>query len=168
MAVEDKYVNALVEAGKLVRPAFNGNGVETFTATAIVSVAAADDDGSVYRLFKGVTSDYIPTSITITNSAITGGTDYELGLYDTNSGAAVDIDVLLGTTSMASGRVEGAGVTGLGAVALADTQKRLWELAGQTMGVGGTKLPTFDIALTANTVGSAAGTIVVKATFVQG
>lgn len=168
MAVEDKYVDALVEAGKLVRPALNGNGVETFTATAIVSVAAADDDGSVYRLFKGVTSDYIPTSITITNSAITGGTDYDLGLYATNGGAVVDKEVLAAAVDVSSGVAEGAGVTGLNAVALADTQKRLWELAGQTVGPGGTKFPTFDIVLTANTVGSAAGTIVVKATFVQG
>lgn len=168
MAVEDKYVNANAEADKRVNPAFNGNGTETFTATAIVSVAAADDDGSVFRLFKSVNADFIPTSITITNSAITGGTDYELGLYETNGGAVVDLDILLGTTTMASARAEGAGITGLGAVALADTQKKLYELAGQTVGPGGTKDPTFDIALTANTVGTVSGTIVVKATFVQG
>lgn len=168
MAVEDKYVDANAEAGKLVRPAFNGNGVETFTATAIVDVAAADSDLSVFRLFKGITSDYIPTSITITNSAITLGTDYDLGLYETNGGAVVDKEVLAATIDVSSAVIEGAGVTGLNAVALADTQKRLWELAGQTQGVGGTKLPTFDIALTANTVGTVAGTIVVKATFVQG
>ena len=168
MAVEDKYVNADVAADKKANPAFDGNGSETFTSTAIVSIAAADDDGSVYRIFSSVNSDYIPTSITITNSAITAGTDYDLGLYLPNLGDVVDADVLADGVDVSSGVVEGAGVTGLDAVALADTQKKLYELAAQTVGPNGTKSPTFDIALTANTVGSAAGTIVVKATFVQG
>ena len=75
MAIEDKYVNADAEAGKLVNSAFNGDGADTYTAIAIVSVAAADTNASVYRLFKGVNSDMILTSVTITNSAMSGATD---------------------------------------------------------------------------------------------
>ena len=168
MAIEDKYVNADAEADKLINPAFNGKGSETFTSTAIVTIAVADDDGSKYRLFKSVNADMIPTSITITNSAVTAGVDYDLGLYLTNSGVVVNKEVLAAAIDVSSAVIEGAGVTGLNAVALVDTQKKLFELAGQTVGPGGTKDPSFDIVLTANTVGSAAGTIVVKATFVQG
>lgn len=170
MAVENKYVNADAAADKRVVPAFNGNGTETFTAIAIVDVAAADDDTSVYRLFRSVNSDFIPTNIAIYNSAVTGGTDYDLGLYETNLGAVVDADVLADGLDMSSARskatVNNAGLT---SVSLANSQQRLYELAGQVQGFGNqTKEPTFDICLTANTVGTAAGTIVVVATFVQG
>ena len=170
MAIENKYVNADAAADKRVLPAFNGNGSETFTAVAIVDIAAADDDTSVYRLFRSVNSDLIPTKIEIYNTAITGGTDYDLGLYRTNLGAVVDADVLADGLSMASARNKAtSNNAGLTTVSLANSQQRLYELAGQVQGFSNqTKEPTFDIALTANTVGTAAGTIVVVATFVQG
>ena len=167
MAVVDKYVDTDAEADKLTVPAFNGKGT-TFTAIAIVSVDSGDSDGSKYRLFRSINSDLIPVSITFTNDALTSGSDYDLGLYEPNSGVVVDKDELADGISMTSGRAEGSGVTGLDAVSLANTQKKLFELAGQTVGPGGTKDATFDIVLTANTVGSTTGKIVVKATFVQG
>ena len=170
MAVENKYVNADAAADKRVNPAFNGNGTETFTAIGIVDVAAADDDGSIYRVFRSVNADLIPVNIAIYNGAITGGTDYDIGLYETNLGAVVDADVLADGLSMASARSKATtNNAGLTTVSLANSQQRLFELAGQTQGFGTqTKIPTFDIAITANTVGTAAGTIVVVATFVQG
>lgn len=167
MAVVDKYVNADVEADKLATAAFNGKG-EVYEATAIVNIDSGDSDDSVFRVFAGLNSDLIPKEILITNDALTSGTDFELGLYEPNSGVLVDIDILMGTTSMTSGRAEGSSVSGLSAVSLANTQKKLYELVGQTVGPGGTKDPTFDIVLTANTIGSTTGVIVVKATFIQG
>lgn len=167
MAVENRYVNADVIADKKAIPALV-NGDEGRFAVTTFEVAAADDDGSVYRLFR-VSSSMIPYRVTITNDAITGGTDYELGLYHTldgpSAGAVIDLDVFLGTTSMASARAEGSGVSGLSAVDQANATQRLFELAGAT---GPTSPAEYDIALTANTVGTAAGTITVKAEFVQG
>ena len=167
MAVIDEYVLADAEADKLVNPAFNGKG-ELYAATAIVNIDSGDDDASVFRLFRSINSDFIPKEILITNDALTSGTDFELGLYEPNSGVLVDIDILMGTTDMSSGRAEGSGVSGLSAISLANTQKKLFELVGQTVGPNGTKDPTFDIVLTANTIGSTTGVIVVKATFLQG
>lgn len=167
MAVEDKYVNADVVADKKAIPALI-NGDEGRFAVTTFEVAAADDDNSVYRLFR-VNANMIPFNVTITNDAITGGTDYELGIYDTldgpTSGAVKDADVLLGTTTMASARAEGSGISGLSAVNQADATKRLFELAGDS---ANDHPGEYDIALTANTVGTAAGTITVKAEFVQG
>lgn len=167
MAVENKYVNADIVAGKPAIAAYF-SGAEVIEVIGLISVAAADDDGSIYR-FARVNSMFIPTSIVITNTAITGGTDYEVGIYNTLdgplAGAVKDIDVLAGTTSMASARAEGSGVSGLSAVAVTGAQNRLYELAGDT---AADKPGEYDIALTANTVGTAAGTIVVKARFVQG
>lgn len=167
MAVEDKYVDANVVLGKKTEPAFI-NGAEVVEVVAVVSVAAADDDGSVYRWAR-VNAKMIPVDITVTNTAITNGTDYEIGIYSTKdgplAGAVKDLDVLLGTTSMASARAEGSGISGLSAVAVADAQKRLYELAADTASDHPSE---YDLALTGNTVGTVAGTVTIKARFVQG
>lgn len=167
MAVENRYVNTNVIADRKALPAFVNSDEGRFSVTTF-EVAAADDDCSIYRLFR-VNSNMIPYRITITNDAITGGTDYELGIYNTldgpQAGSVKDLDALLGTTSMASARAEGSGISGLSAVAVENATQRLYELAGDTASDHPSE---YDIALTANTVGTAAGTITVKAEFVQG
>ena len=162
MAVENKYVNAQVVAGKLAIPAASGAG-EVIVARAVVAVAAADDNGSVYRLFKAVPSELIPLRIDIQTTAITGGTDYDLGLYNTDLGTVVDADCLMDGQTMATAAKN---LDGLGIVAAADAMLPLWDLAaGVTLA---SKKGSYDIALTANTVGTADGTIVVTAYFTHG
>lgn len=165
MAVEDKYVDSELAAGKLAKAAHNA-GADLVCMVASFEVAAADDDGSVYRLFKDLPGTLIPVQIEIMNDAITGATDYELGLYEPGiGGAAKDIDCLLGSTNIASGNARSSKLDGLGAVAIEDSQQTLMELAGDTLD---TTPGSYDLAITANTVGSAAGTITVTAWFIQG
>lgn len=168
MAVEDKYVNADLEAEKLAPSAFVA-GDKTLVAVATEEIAAADDDGSVYRLFKSVPHNYIPVRIEIYNDAITAGTDYDLGFYQTTvggvAGAVVDKDALADGLDMSSAAAKGSPKDGLVTVAIENVQKRVYELAGDTLDA---KELNYDIALTANTVGSAAGTISAIAWFVQG
>lgn len=161
MAVEDKYANTELAAGKLAQ-SHATTGAESFTLIATEEIAAADDDGSVYRLFKGIPSNFIPTEVTICTDGITGGTDYDLGLYKVN-GAAIDKDVLMDGQTMASALTRATGhQLGLAAVDIANAEKTLAELSAQTE-------PdlAYDLALTANTVGTASGTITVIARFAQ-
>ncbi len=164
MAVQDKYVNSNLAAGKKSRP-IASVGENQITMVQTLEIAAADDDGSVYRFFKDVPSTYIPVSITVACDAITSGTDYDLGLYKVGvAGAVVDKDVLMDGQTLASALTRATGTQlGLGNVDLADAAKTLGVLSAQT-----TVDPSYDIALTANTVGSAAGTVTIIATFVQG
>lgn len=162
MAVEDKYVNADTAAGKKAAAVYT-NGVYEFTLIATEETAAADDDGSKYRLFKALPSNLIPVEISIVCDAITDGTDYDLGLYKTNLGAVVDKDVLMDGQTLATALTRATGhQLGLGAVNAADIGKTLAELSGET-----NPDAAYDIVLTANTVGSAAGTISVIAKFAQ-
>ena len=164
MAVEDKYTDSDVAAGKKASN-FTGQGQKTITLIGTEEIAAADDDGSVYRFFKSVPSTYIPVEINVMSDAITGCTDVELGLYKEGvGGAAVDIDVLMGSDDISSGitRIGGYNL-GMAAVDIADAGKTLGVLSAQTNIDG-----AYDIALTANTVGSGVGTITVVATFIQG
>ena len=164
MAVEDKYTDTNLAAGK-ISSSFTGQGQKTVTLIATEEIAAADDDGSVYRLFKSVPSTYIPVEINVMCDAITGMTDVEIGLYKVGvGGAAVDIDVLMGSDDLSAGVTRIAGYQlGMAAVDVADAGKTLGVLSAQT-----NVDAAYDIALTANTVGSGAGTITVVATFVQG
>jgi hypothetical protein len=164
MAVEDKYVNTETAAGKLARAALV-SGAKTVTMIGTEEIAAADDDGSKYRFFKSVPSNYIPVQIDIMTDGITGGTDYELGLYKVGvGGAVVELDCLMGTQTLASAltRASGQGL-GLAGVDIANVGKTLGELSGQT-----DVDSAYDIVLTGNTVGSGAGTVSIVATFVEG
>lgn len=164
MAVEDKYVETRTAADKLAKAAFS-HGAEPIVIVATEEIAAGDDDGSVYRLFKSVPSNYIPVQIDIVCDAITGGTDYDLGLYKVGiGGAEVDKDVLADGQTLASALTRATGQQlGLQTVGKDAVGSTLAELSGQT-----NPDTSYDIALTANTVGSAAGTVSVIAIFVQG
>lgn len=164
MAVENKYVDANLAAGK------KGSALTTYGTgftgmVATVAVAVADDDLSVYRLWKAVPSALVPIKITIHNTAITGGTDYDIGLYETitdsSAGTVVDKDILADGISMGTARAFAVdNNAGLTTIAIANGAQTLGELSAQT-----DVDPSYDIAITANTVGTAAGTIRATAWF---
>lgn len=153
MAVESKFADSDFATGSLV-DASKGGTLKSVQET--LAVAAADDNGSVYGLFL-VNSNDVPKSIDIQTTAITGGTDYDLGLYDYDIGsgavgAVVDADILMDGQTMATASVA---LDGLQTVAAAARGTTFWELAGETSD----PQKQYIVALTANTVGTAAGTI---------
>lgn len=160
MAVENKYIDSNVAAGKPANPAKH-SGAQTYSSVITFEVAAADTDLSVYRVIKGIPANWIPQRITVMCDAITGGTDYDVGLYLTNLGAEVDKNCLADALDLSSASKI---LDGLKDVAIENRVKRLWELAGHTEA---NKQESYDLALTGNTVGSAAGTITLIAEFVQ-
>lgn len=160
MAVENKYVESNLALGKKAS-ALNEQGAQTVTAVATVAVAAADDDGSIYRLFANVPSNLVPIKIAIHNTAITAGTVYHVGLYKPNLGTVVEVDILAATVDMSSARtIATDNNAGLGSLTLSNGTQDLATLSGET-----TPGSSYDIALTGATVGTAAGTIRVTATF---
>jgi hypothetical protein len=138
MAVENKYVDSNLAAGTFADASYNG-GIRFVKGT--FEVAAADDDASIYRLAR-INSSEVLLRATLMCDAITGGTDYDLGLYEVTtaagSGAVVDKDLFMDGQTFASATKT---IDGLNSTTLRDSGK------------------SYDIALTANTVGTAAGTI---------
>lgn len=166
MAVENKYVDANVEAGGRYLSMVN-RGDRVLASEVTFEVAAADSDGSVYRLLKGVPTQYRLLNVEIFNDAITGGTDYDLGFYKTQEpdgtdGEVLDADLLVNGADLSTGHAVGSPLTGLSAVDLADLPKPIYELLSGAGLDQFTDPASVDIALTANTVGTAAGTITVK------
>lgn len=121
-----------------------------YAVEATVTVLAAHNNADIYRAFR-VPSNGIPLHTGVANSEITGGTDYDLGLYLVD-GVVLDKDVLIDGLSMATAST---GVLRVGPQLSADRGKTFWELAGLATDPGG----EFDVCWTANTVGTADGTI---------
>lgn len=170
MAVEDKYVNALYVgsiASKML-PAINATGCELSFIRETVSVLAADSDNSKYRVFKGLSPNIIPVEILVANTAITAGTSYDLGLYQTDLGVVADADCFAAAMDMSAAAllpIAGTAKNGMAAVSLSNYNKRLWEHAGVTDVKN--RPGAYDLVLTANTVGTVDGTITVSMYFVQ-
>lgn len=157
----DNYVDDNIASGKKTSSLFTGAGAETVTMAQTVAVSSGDSDGDVYRVFADVPSSLVPLKIEVFNTAITGGTDYDLGIYETQGGAAVDADLLADGISMATARtIDESNNVGMTTVAIAGGFESLGEMSAQTEVDS-----SYDIALTANTVGTAGGTIRVVATF---
>lgn len=160
MAVVDKAgsinnLSSVDTANKLIAENVTNGGKLKFVRDT-VEIAAGDDDGSKYRVAR-IPSNAVLSEVTIANDAITGGTDYDLGVYDipdTNSGAAIDADALADGVDLSSASRT---VDGLQTVDIANLHKKVWELAG--LSANPNKL--VDLVLTGNTVGTAAGTITV-------
>lgn len=141
-------------------------GAPILISKGVVEVAAADDDNSVYRIAR-LPSNAVIHSIRILNDAITGSTSWDVGIYRTaeDGGAVVDddlfasaVDINAGTTAWLELRYEAA------TTAVIDHAERpLWYIAdlGAATYASDPNLQ-FDLCLTANTVGSAAGTILVE------
>lgn len=150
MAVINAYVDADLVAGKIgSAPAVTGAKIRQLVQS--FAVASTDAAGSIYRIAKGVSPDTLIRNIEMYNDALTGATSVKCGLYGVldydNVGAIVGSGNQFATAiNIASGNpVSGSAQSLMGNLAIADREKRIYEIAGHTQV---TKLPAYDIALT--------------------
>ena len=136
------------------------NGAKFQTIIETVEIASGDDNSSKYRVAR-LQANAVIKEIKILCDAITGGTDYDLGIYEvpeTNDGAVIDKDCFMDGQTLASASKT---INGFNAVDIANYGKQVWELAGLTEATS----KSVDIVLTGNTVGSADGTVTVQITY---
>lgn len=137
--------------------------IETF------EVAAADNDGDTYTFFP-VHLECRVDDLQLINDAITAGTDYDFGFYkitDGDLGAVIDADILADGIDLSSARANWTSImfAGSGAVDQGALKQLLWEILGYaSIGAARDANPTGQVyfVATANTVGSAAGTMSVR------
>ena len=158
MAVENYFTNYGTSPGVGEKLEPGRGAYDEVNIQGWAQVAAADSDGSTYLIAKDVPSSFRLTEIKIDHDAITSGTDYDLGVYNSETGAEVDKDLFLDGGDLSSAA---KGLDGLSAVDIANigALKTIAELLGLT---ASTAKSRYDIVLTANTVGSAAGDAVVR------
>lgn len=129
---------------------------------ATVEVAVADDNASVYRMFR-VLSNWRVHELLLWNDAITSGSAYDVGLYQTlaNGGAVVDADCWASDVTMVSARATSGPLNcTFEALNIDKIEKSVWEVAAVAVTtLLADPVRWYDICLTADTVGSGAGTI---------
>jgi hypothetical protein len=161
MAVRNEYINTNLAAGTL-QDATIGGGGNTQVITQTFEIAAADDDASIFRLARIKAGDILLRA-TIMCDAITGGTDYDLGLYQISqngvAGAVLDKDIFMDGQTFASATKT---IDGLQTVAIENRVKPVLDLHNTVNSASvANSGQEYDIALTANTIGTAAGTVTV-------
>lgn len=124
-------------------------------SVATVEIAAADSDTSVFRFFRLPSGARIH-KLMVFCDAITGGTSFDFGLYQTaaNGGALVDVDAYASAVDLSSAITQGTNIL-FEAKDIANIEKRVWQDAALTAD----SFREYDICATANTVGSGAGTV---------
>lgn len=145
----------------LTNPRFAGGLLREAIGT--VEVAAADDNDSIYR-FVRVPSNARISSVEVACDAITNGTDYNIGVWQTaaNGGALVSENLFGDAIDLSS------------ALAFTDVtyettptnksacQQELWQL----LGLSADPCRDYDIAAKGVAVGTAAGTISLRVRYV--
>lgn len=134
------------------------NGGRKRFATGKVAIAAGDDDTSVFFLLP-VHSSWVVTSIKLYHDAITGGTDFNVGLYKADL-TDKDENCYADAISLATASTAGTEVA-FEARDVALMGQRVWQDAGDTADPG----LWYMLALTGVTVGTAAGDVVVDLTY---
>ena len=117
---------------------------------------AAQTDGDQIFLMPVRSSDRI-TGIYIQNDALTGATDVNIGLYDTDE-VDVDENLFADAVNIASGATSW---TQIDAIAPENVGKPIWSLLGQTA----PEDKTYYLALNLVTGGTAAGDVAIRVDF---
>ena len=139
-------------------------GATPKVAVGTVEVAAADDNGSVYR-FVRVPSGARIHRVEVVSDAITAGTDFDVGLYNPANvlaGVVVDADFFVASIDLSAGNTVPVGVTHGNVIGVELIESRLWELLGLTAD----PFKEYDVCMTGDTVGTGAGTISVRVEWV--
>lgn len=153
------------------RASHNTTGARVLAVTQVISIVTADDNASKFFIAE-LPAEAIIDELTLEAATISGGSAYDVGLYDVD-GTHINDDVFAVALDMSSSAGLSTGPLGdpirsaLTALALTDANKTLWELAGHVNktipGVGETqKRSKYRIVLTADTIGSADATIVAR------
>lgn len=125
-----------------------------YSAVGVIAKAASDNDTSVFRAVR-VPSNARIIDIVRANTAITAGTSYQIGVYQTaaNGGAAVSAGLFAATQDLSTAST-GTSSRYL-ASAVTTGEQRLWELLGLTAD----PQRDYDICFTGVTAGTGAGTL---------
>lgn len=163
MAVVNTKSNLITNADHvpvvLSDPHLGGGAVRSAVAT--IEIAAADDNGSVYRMIR-ISSGCRVNGLKVFCDAIVGGTSFTLGLYDTaGAGGAVVSGALFATAFDLSSAITSGTDVLFQNLGVEKIEKRVWEL----LGLSADPFKQYDICFVGTVVGSGAGTVSLMASF---
>ena len=138
MTVQNKYVSAALAAAKLEMAALaNGARTITMVQTEEIATTTTDEILSVYRFFKGLKGNLIPTKIEVFGDSAIVALAMDVGLYEQSvggvPGAVIDRDVFGAAIDIDGITTSTAAIDGMSNVDIANRTKKLYEHGGQTV-----------------------------------
>lgn len=154
MAVVNTIASTIAEEVRLQPWKVSGDAAQpVFSKSGHCAVGAGDDDTSTYRLLR-LPSNARVLSLKLFCTAITAGTSYDFGLFAASS--TVKSAACYASAVDLSSALSGVEV-GFEARLLTAHRNKVWQDAGDSSDDGS----AYDLVASANTVGTAAGTIMV-------
>jgi hypothetical protein len=161
MAVVDTI---LYDSGDITSPYLSAlaMGDSIKKVVALATIGASDSATSTYHL-ACLPAQAIVVDILCANSAQAGTTDVDVGLFHSpnrvgnylSATAVINANIFKDALSLASAHARGAEQSCMSDLSLANSVKRLWELAGAS---GPGSEATYDLVATVNTMGVSGGT----------
>lgn len=162
-----------------IDPQYTGNPIQlsnAFNSTGVAKHAlyatwakGTESDGTIYRIFKGLSGNIVPLQIGIYTSGIAGFTSAKLGLLNVGLQKGVvtagsDACFMAAGQSLAAATVTwGTPINGLTALSALLIQQTLFAYAGNTIL---NRQGAYDLALTGVTAGTATGNLAVYMEYV--
>lgn len=141
-------------------PNVKTNGAAIQVMDFVVDISATDSATSKWKL-AALPSNAVLQEVKIANTAITGFTSGDIGIYNHGTsalGSVISGAALSSAASYATSTSNAFSANGMAAVTPSNNGKELWILAG----LASDPIKLLDIGLLANTIGTTAGTIAGK------
>lgn len=155
---------SLNQAGLALTPAtlpnVKTNGASLQVINFVVDITATDNATSKWKL-AALPSNAVVQEIKIANTAITGFTSGDIGIYHHGTsalGTVISGAAFSSAASYATATSNAFSANGTSAVTPANNGKEIWQIAG----LSSDPIKLLDIGLLANTIGTTAGTIAGK------
>lgn len=132
--------------------AYKVAGVDGFDLIAEIDFTNGDSIGSIYRIAQ-IPANYAPIWGELNCEAITGATDNDLGIYETDAqgGAVIDKDCFIDGANLSSALAIGSGIDALRDLTTLKLGDPLKDLAGD----GISERQAYTLALTLNAAATA-------------
>jgi hypothetical protein len=143
------------------------NGALSYKFLSIISLKTTNVVGDILRFGRSLTSANIITSIKVSNTALTGLTSVDVGIYRNGLGEdVVDKDLFASAVSFATARTRAGAVEVLGTV----VEKSIYNIQDLSNSIEGnpkiTGCEAVDLALTLNAAPTANGIILVEVEYI--
>jgi hypothetical protein len=157
----DKYVLGEGALGKFT----SGSLQQKFIS--LVKITTDNASGDILRLNKGLTSGAIITSVKVSNTAIPGLSDVDIGAYSTEYGDELDKDLLADGLTLATAVTRNSAGEKYNP-SIPNSQLSIQQLENAINGANAKIKPDVpvDLALTLNSTPTAEGTICVEVEYI--
>ncbi len=148
--------------------ALQQGGIQELFFQRDIAIAAGDNNGSTYCIMQGIPADAILNELALEIDAAAGFTSCDIGLYDSDTGAAIVDNCYASALNVAAGSTKLSPFDGLAALTHSQTTQRVRDLVATATGLAaGTLKARYDLVMTMDAAAAAGITFTARGRLVQ-